>query len=465
MIKIDSNTWRLGEGTSNYSNDRGFSPLSSKINIDRRGREGILSPNGTSSSAGTFSSIWPLAVAQKALYGPYVFFGATGNDLKVYTTSGSALTDTGKSDNGRDYEPGITHAIKYNGKIYVTSTTDIAYDIDAETPDYDWWTTVPGEGQAALNDVPHLLLIVSGVLLISNGNKIEYWDGTNADTILTLQDTDQIITSWCLHNDNVYFTTTNQSGSQGGNSYLHIWDGRNVNNVLIAKDIPLANECLHIQSFQGELFLFFEHFLASYNGIKFQRLKTINWADASTPDYLTAIKEDRFYFVDNPNTTSSCIIAYRDGIFYKFHSLAGIRLLFGYISSWLNFLTDSSQYYMFHYNHSSNGVWYSNWYELGGNHKITRVLVEFAEAVTDGETNTLKIYNQKLSKQESEEPDNYIELNCNYSSVKGMSNYVREFRDLNFFVSSFQVAFNTFDTSVKSITIEYERTNQPIAKY
>lgn len=474
QITIDKDNFLRGESLSDFSSDGGFSPKSKNIIINAT--EGALGAKGESLGSGTVDSgMVAIAVAEKdsAGNGPYVFFANGDEDLNVYTTNGSALTSASKADTGRNYRPYITNAIRYKDKIYASSATDIAYDISAATPDYDWGTSVAGFTFTDNAFAPHMFLIVSGVLMISDANTVKGWDGTTGITYLTFSDTDQKISAWSLYNDNVYLATTNATINQKGRNYLHIWDGRNKNNTLISKDIPLPSRCLKMENWQGRLILFFRDFFGEFDGVKVNKISDLDWKTDGAFNSMVTQSGDGLYFIDKYNRTSptvSCIKHLQpNGALYTWNELTGLKVLFSYFTSHnyeeITYISSWVIRYNVRDTYTNDGVFYSNWLDFGDNTKITRLLIEFAEVVGSGDANTIRLYNEKLSVLGSD-PTNYVELTASYASAGGMANYAREFRDINFFCSSLQVVLNTFDTAVKRITITYENGgNQPIPTY
>jgi hypothetical protein len=149
--------------------------------------------------------------------------------------------------------------------------------------------------------------------------------------------------------------------------------------------------------------------------------------------------------------------------------LSGLKVLFSYFTSSnyeeITAISTAVIRYQLRNTYTNDGVFYSNWYNFPDNVKIAKVLIEFAEAVGSGDTNTLRIYNEKLSVLGAD-PTNYREFSPSYSSAGGMANYAREYKDINFYCSALQVVLNTFDTAVKRITITYENAgNQPKSTY
>ena len=475
QITIDSNSFLRGEGLSDFSGNRGFSPKSKNIIINAT--DGALGSKGTPLATGTVpDGLSPIAVAERvsAGTGPYVLLADATEDLHVYTTNGSTLTTDSKEDTGRNYVAYITNAIRYKDKIYVSSTTNIAYDIAAATPDWDWGTTVASLTFTDNAFCPHMFLVVSGVLLISDANVVKSWDGTTANNaMLTFSDTDQKISAWSLHNDNVYLATTNATSSQKGRNYLHIWDGRNKNNTLISKDIPLPSRCLKMESWDGRLILFFRDFFGEFDGVRVNKISNLDWKTDGAFNYMVAQSGDGLYFVDKYTRTSPTVSCIKhltsNGALYTWYELTALKVLFSYfISSGyeeITFISSTIIRYHDRDTYADNGVFYSNWFNFPDNTKITRLLIEFAEPIVSGDANAIRLYNEKLSILGSD-PTNYIELTANYSSAGGMINYAREFRDINFYCSALQVVLNTFDTAVKRITITYEDgRNQPIPTY
>lgn len=474
QITIDKDNFLRGESISDFSGEGGFSPKSKNIIINAT--DGALGAKGAALGAADCpANLTAVAVAERnaAGNGPYVFFVDTDEDLHVYTTNGTTLTSDSKEDTGRNYRTYITNAIKYKDKIYVSSATDIAYDIAAATPDYDWGTSVAGFTFTDNAFAPHMFLIVSGVLMISDANTIKGWDGTTGSTYLTFSDTDQKISAWALHSDNVYLATTNATLNQKGRNYLHIWDGRNKNNTLISKDIPLPSRCLKMESWQGRLILFFRDFIGEFDGVKVNKISDLDWKTDGAFNSMVAQSGDGLYFIDKYNRTSptvSCIKHLQpNGSLYTWYELTALKIIFSYFltSNYeeLTFLSSTVMRYHYRNTYVNDGVFYSNWINFGDNTKITRLLIEFAENVASGDANTIRLYNEKLSVLGSD-PVNYVELTASYASAGGMANYAREFRDINFYCSALQVVLNTFDTAVKRITITYENGgNQPIPTY
>lgn len=474
QITIDKDNFLRGESISDFSGDGGFSPKSKNIIINAT--DGALGSKGEGLGSGTVpTGLTAIAVAEKdsSNNGPYVFFADADAHLHVYTTNGSTLTSDSKEDTGRAYSPYITNAVRYKDKIYVSSATNIAYDIAGATPDYDWGTAVAGFSFTNSSFAPHMFLIVSGVLMISDANKVKGWDGTAGITYLTFSDTDQKISAWSLHNDNVYLATTNATINQKGRNYLHIWDGRNKNNTLISKDIPLPSRCLKMESWNGRLILFFRDFFGEFDGVKVNKISDLDWKVDGAFNYMTTQSGDGLYFVDKYNRTSptvSCVKHLQpNGSLYTWYELGGLKLLFSYFTSTnyeeITILSSTLIRYQTRNTYTNDGTFYSNWFNFGDNTKITRLLIEFAEVVSSADVNTIRLYNEKLAVLGSD-PVNYVELTASYASAGGMANYAREFRDINFFCSSLQVVLNTFDTAVKRITITYENGgNQPIPTY
>ena len=99
--------------------------------------------------------------------------------------SGSWTSTEGSLDFG-----GETDAVVYDGKLLVSTGTNIAMNSNAGTPsfDADWWTNVLS-GTALNNGVPHIM-DVSNVgqetLFVTDGNLVRYYNATSGHSTVTL---------------------------------------------------------------------------------------------------------------------------------------------------------------------------------------------------------------------------------------------------------------------------------------
>lgn len=157
------------------------------------------------------------------------------DDAKYYAVCGSAVFKTSDNSpitafaqdalaNTPTTSVLYSDAKMFNGKMYVTTATDIA-ELSAGTWDHDYWTTT--KAQAALASTrPHPLEVAqigSPLLLIGDNNKVHTitTGGTVTNARLTL-DANQVVVWIKSGTSKVYIGCVSEAGSE---AFVYEWDG------------------------------------------------------------------------------------------------------------------------------------------------------------------------------------------------------------------------------------------------
>lgn len=456
-LTISNRDFLLGASDTDYSLDGGFSPVGKGHNI--RKTEGLLAPPPTPEETDDLQAneTGIIAIGGTSSDTLLVVSNAT-NDLATYEiASDGSLSVAADADSGRNYTKALSDAISYDNILYVTSTTDIARGSQGSL-DVDWWTTTADGGQAALDAdpaLPHYLMKFEDTLYISDNNTIKTWDGTNAATALTLP-SDIGITSYVEYNNRFYIATINQnelvSAKNGAkievDRKMYVWDGINTNSKFDSI-IPLPDRVYSMVVFQGQLFVFFEDHMALWNGVKFQKVR-----DLSSIVYKSdmVVRQDKLYIKEGGN-----ILAF-DGkrFWYQLSTGLVVDTIWNLYGDDLGYTAVQKSYKADLDDADANGIWYSKWYEFADNVKITRVIVEMAEAMAENDVNTLTLAN------EAETTKNIV-VSYAVSGAKRVFDTKNQTASMiDFDCSSLQVRLNTFDNLIKKITIEYVKNQEPI---
>jgi hypothetical protein len=458
-ITINANNFRLGESTTDYSNDGGFSPIDRGCNIGYT--EGLLLPTPSTTDAGTVD-------------GDVICYGLTESSTG---TTAIALTDNGKfysldsvsmaptlgqTDSTNTYEDWCSDIVFWDGNFYATSKTDIALlSPTLSTLDEDWWTGT--KTQPALDDdFPHQMLVFNDDLYITDKNKIYSYDGTLVTTHEIVED-NQNITAFIEYNGEIYIATEpyyNRYSDNHGRGFIYIWDGIS---AYPRDKKPIEAKIISFYVFSGLLYAFNAFLLTVWNGLNFEKVYKTNY---NVYKHQITEYEKKLFFTDNATKWSGvysatypkgysvcCYEKEYERFYHPFQYLSSstqqrIKALLSYDDyTFLLGLPDKIARADFT---SSDGqcMWRSNRYEFGQNVKIKSILVELSEELSSAE----------------QEIRFYDHLGTNHTIGTMTSGKIAYYDNIGVDTTSLQlrIYFKTNAKPVKSITIEYEPTEQPI---
>lgn len=201
-----SNRWNW-MAYPNYNANPGYSPDSLGIETNYGGADlGLLQ---TGRVPVEYSNYLQNAIAASCYFTTYYY--SVDYASHIYKTDNSShihtVQDTMSKSTG-DY----SDIIVYQGKLFVTSNTDIYYtDLAFATKNNTWWTVTQGKTalQTSMSDgsgrgLTHFMFEFNGILYIVDGNMIHTWDGTTATYAYLTLPNNYLITDIEIDNNMIY---------------------------------------------------------------------------------------------------------------------------------------------------------------------------------------------------------------------------------------------------------------------
>lgn len=298
-LTINAKNFLLGESSSDYASDRGFSPDSYGLNLTKeRGVLAFIESGNERGGGGTTLTGNIIASANDANF--------SGNDKyflddegAFYTYSGTTLTK--RQTGGGTFTLGTSDLIQFKLTTFATST-DAIYELTGSdlSSIQNWWSGLN-------SNVRHPMEIVEDELFIADQNVVYFWNGTSSGTAFTLP-TQSRITSLRKHPDGrtlLAFTnkTDDFSHTQHQNAYVYYCDP-NLRDWTREVAIEAQVEGTHVNG--GVVYVTYGKNFGYFDGnglIPLKRLKT----SGTTYSHNIASFEDTVVFRDGLNA-----IAYGD---------------------------------------------------------------------------------------------------------------------------------------------------------
>lgn len=276
VIEISAKDFLNGMTSSPETDDGGFSPETSQVNIGvSNGRIGVLYPPAFKSDKGTSTGEYIASCADPdAGIGVYRYLLTTTG--KFYSVDGSS-TQTLRQTGAISYIDDYTDMTVYRNALYATSATNITLGTGANLTaiDEDWWTTVaPKSGggfpSALTTGIPHPLLVFEDNLWIGDGQKLHKWDGASnlaTEGFLTLN-TGLVITALGVDSSTgkMLISATdgiNTPGVMPRQAKIYVYDGfsNKPSRSVIVDDVVTS-----IYPFGGTVFMCYGKYLGYWNG-------------------------------------------------------------------------------------------------------------------------------------------------------------------------------------------------------
>lgn len=459
----DAQNFILGASKSDFFSNAGYSPEDKGVNIEAI--EGLLCPPPALTNRGSVGGTicaWGLSEGAlgTALVGVndeggfYTFSSLGVPTLKVTDTSGNSYSDM------------KTDIVFYNGDFYITSTTNIIKaSWNFGTFDYSWW--VATSGKTALSSVvAHQLLVFNNKLYVIDEETIYTYDSSTFTTFNSVVESTDKITAFCVFQNKIYIATEpyyNASGSYHGKGKMYVWDGVS---TYPEYSYPINERVDTFFAHNGSLYAFTNKSFGRWNGSEFSPLYELN---SNVYKQQITERNNKIYFVDNHQGTlglftakvhnqySVCCydtvtgrishpIQYIDTT-TGYEYLKPIDGIVSYSGDKINIASVDTLFSTEVTNISGYGYFRDNRINFGKNVKIKHVTVELSEELSSAEM-VFSFYDH---------------LKASKSIGTMTSGIIKEFKNINIDTYSMQlrVYFKTNAKPIKSITIEYEPTEQP----
>ena len=409
---------------------------------------------------------------------------ATSNNGQFYSMAsngGGRLTPVGVQDTTRDYKLGYSDAIFFNGKYYVTSTTDIAQMTAAlGSIDLSYWITT--KSQAALvATVPHQMVVYKGYLYIIDANKVHRIDssGTVVNGCLTL-DTDYICMAIEVHDNKLYIYADKiksnliEADSQTDtivacSGELIIWDGTNIDTSTIER-YRMSSPIYTMKSFNGTLYIWDAYNFGYWNGMTLNVLRETN----GYPKYKCMITtfKNRLYWIEGSagdvyGSTNKRVICFNGKQFYHCLSTSAltgatiIDSLFRWKGSAFALCSNSGMYTLNfspvigQFGSSATFIAYSKWYDLPVISKIEKCLLELSNVIAVNNDLTISAINSK--------GDEKVLMTLTYSADGAVFSKEKNSLTDNFSSFRLKITFTDFGSSaIKRILLTLNSTANPL---
>jgi len=453
FLQINNSDFLKGMSLTDYSGDKGFSPLSKGFEVDRTSKLGLLQA-GRSLTDYSTNLDSPVIAKVKHYRSNTFYYYLVCENSKIFETNAEITPSNTLKDTatGKAFAAGQSHAYDYQNKLFITSTTDIYYDdFTFASPDKTWWTTTLGK-TALTAGVPHKMFEFGEVLYILNGNIIASWDGTTAtDAAFTLP-TGWIITDAEIDNDIVYLTITKTVADYIKNTQTKIivWNG--VSSTTWLREVPVYTPSISAIKKADQGFIFFAgRSIYFFDGYNYQWLRNIS----NNPNFSQVISYNgNIYYADYQS-----IGAYntRLKIFtYPVYYTGNISALDISYSDYLDVFTYDNKMYRAMNNNYSGSTFLSNWYELG-NVKIKKVVLGFNGALATNSTYTFTIYDEASTQKYTDTISKALD--------GAVSVVVRNNVNVDVCLAQFRLQFNnTANSAVRFIHIYYEPLENYVSK-
>lgn len=390
ILKIDQSNFLKGMSLSDFSGDKGFSPLSKGFEVDRRSSLGLLTPARALTEYSTNLSGNIIAKTKYKTSGGSFSYYSISSTGKVFETNASTAAHTLKDTiTGKTFTAGISHALVCEDGLYITSENDIYFDNFSFTaPDKTWWTVTKGK-TALTTGVPHKIFEFNGTKFVLNGNKIASWRGaTFNDAALTLP-TGWIITDAVIDNDKIYLTI-----SKNVNDYawftetkIIVWNSFSADTWDREVNVFTPAISAIVKADQGFIF-WASRDMYFFDGYNYQWIRYVE----SSPNFnQVETFGGNIYFVASQGVASYNIRLkiYTHPLYYAGNITSiGVAYL-----DYIDIFTDNAKMYRGTTNTYAGATFISNWYELG-NVKIKKVVIGFNSALATNSSYTINILDE-----------------------------------------------------------------------
>lgn len=193
QIIIDPAKIKLGESTSEWVADRGFSPDSYGLNLTYKRGALFFVDGGTQRGSAVLTGNIICSAYDKNLLGNDAYF--LDDEGAFYYYSGTTLTKA-QTSTADTFQLGTSDMLQFQGSTYATGQTRVVQlgNSNLTTIDSSWWTGLT-------TSYRHPLERVEDKMYIGDVNLIHTWDGTTSTSAAITLPTDVNITSLRKHPD------------------------------------------------------------------------------------------------------------------------------------------------------------------------------------------------------------------------------------------------------------------------
>ncbi len=453
ILKIDQSNFLKGMSLSDYSGDKGFSPLSKGFEVDRRSSLGLLTPARALTEYSTNLSGNIIAKTKYKTSGgsfSYYSISSTGKVFEtIATTAAHTLKDT---ITGKTFTAGISSALVFLNELFITSTDDIYRDdFTFGVKDKTWWTVTKNK-TALTAGVPHKLFDFNGKMFILNGNKIASWDGTTAvDAALTLP-TGWIITDAAIDNDKIYLTITKNVNDYAWFSETKIIVWNSFSTITWDREVNVFTPAISaiVKADQGFIF-WASRDMYFFDGYNYQWIRYVE----SSPNFnQVETFGGNVYFVASNGVASynTRLKIYTHPLYYANTILAiGICYL-----DYIDIFTDTAKMYRGTTNSYAGSTFISNWYDLT-NSRIRKIVYGFSSVLATNSSYSINILDETTAP---------IYTNTISKSLDGAKTLVvRNNLNIKLSLAQLQITFsNAANSPLRFIHIYYEPSEQNVGR-
>jgi hypothetical protein len=392
-LKIDQANFLKGMSLSDYSGDKGFSPLSKGFEVDRRANLGLLASGRGLTEYNTNLSGNIIAKTKYKKSGGSFSYYLISDTAKIFETNAVTLAHTLKDTaTGKTFSAGISSVLVFLNELFITSTDDIYRDDFTFTvKDKTWWTATKGK-IALTAGVPHKLFEFNAKMFILNGNKIASWDGTTAeDAALTLP-TGWIITDAVVDNDLIYLTIVKNLNDYASYTETKIIVWNSFTTITWTREVNVFTPAISaiVKADQGFIF-WASRDMYFFDGYNYQWLRYVE----SSPNFnQVEVFNGNIYFSASQGVASynTRLKIYTHPLYYTGNITAiGIAYI-----DYIDIFTDTAKMLRGTTSNYAGSTFISNWYNLN-NAVIRKIVYGFSGALATGSSYTINIIDESTA--------------------------------------------------------------------
>lgn len=194
-----------------------------------------------------------------------------------------SVNSTIDGTSGKDY--GLeTDMASFAGALLTSTGTDITRFIRNSSFDPNWWTTVAGGTALTANKVHTLDVLRSGTdtLFITDGNKIRYYNGVAAGTVITI---DSLLTANCFTPslDRMWVGSYTEVGNHASVFEVQVGATNTLGDPAYNQSYDVEGRvCLTMFTYKNTPFVITERgYIQAFNGAGFETVAQFPWANES----------------------------------------------------------------------------------------------------------------------------------------------------------------------------------------
>ena len=441
--------WALGVASNKYGTDGGFSPAQKGHSLDIV--QGALAPSRGMEKLQDLNT-GQLGVASSVGGTLFALYSTPSAVQTLAIRSQSAYSSDLSTSTGNEYSRFISDFIFGATNYFLSSKSDIAQvTASSNAVTKDWWSSTKGKGALTAFAPHHFTQVGSDIYFNDDNvfNKIEAAE-TVVEDVLVLPANRRIQTH-CQHKGLIYISTTDESGYHPS---LLSWD-TNASGLLDI-DIEAPGLIYTIISYNGSLYCITQKGFYEYNGLGFVKIKDLNGFVYKTGViqsggilYLVISNEtDAANSVKNIMAFNGKVFYYPFGGDYAINCLGAYQGVLRFVSNVdFNALTVATV------PTTSSGKMSTLPIDFIYNSYVDEIIVELADVMVSGSSNTFKIYDEKGTERK--------ELVMSFA-VQGASKSVRftglAINNLN----SITIQSAAFSNPIRRFTVVYrDNRNQP----